>query len=89
MRKFFKLEQRILSIDKIMKRVKAAYDGLVKILVSVKEAAQTFIQSVEENKYYQKVKDFFSSGDADKFTQELEKTDKEAEELEKLWVCKK
>ena len=71
------------KIDKIMKRVKAAYDGLVKILVSVKEAAQTFIQSVEENKYYQKVKDFFSSGDADKFTQELEKTDKEAEELEK------
>ena len=37
------------KIDKIMKRVKAAYDGLVKILVSVKEAAQTFIQSVEEN----------------------------------------
>lgn len=70
-------------IDKIMKRVKAAYDALVKILVSVKEAAQSFIQSVEENKYYQKVRDFFSSGDADKFTQELEKTDKEAEELEK------
>ncbi len=71
------------KIDKIMKRVKAAYDALVKILVSVKEAAQTFIQSVEENKYYQKVKDFFSSGDADKFTSELEKTDKEAGELEK------
>ena len=71
------------KIDKIMKRVKAAYDALVKILVSIKEAAQTFIQSVEENKYYQKVRDFFSSGDADKFTQELEKTDKEAEELEK------
>ena len=71
------------KIDKIMKRVKAAYDAFVKILVSIKDAAQTFIQSVEENKYYQKVKDFFSSGDADKFTQELEKTDKEAEELEK------
>ena len=66
-----------------MKRVKAAYDSFVSILVSIKDAAQSFIQSVEENKYYQKVKDFFSSGDGDKFTQELEKTDKEAEELEK------
>ena len=71
------------KIDKIIKRVKAAYDSFVSILVSIKDAAQSFIQSVEENKYYQKVKDFFSSGDGDKFTQELEKTDKEAEELEK------
>tara|TARA_B100000424_G_scaffold246155_1_gene217598 strand:- start:1411 stop:2409 length:999 start_codon:yes stop_codon:yes gene_type:complete len=71
------------KIDKIMKRVKAAYDAFVKILVSIKDAAQTFIQSVEENKYYQKVRDFFSSGDADKFTSELEKTDREAGELEK------
>ena len=70
-------------IDKIIKRVKAAYDAFVKILVSIKEAAQTFIQSVEENKYYQKVRDFFSSGDGDKFTKDLEKTDKEAEDLEK------
>ena len=71
------------KIDKIIKRVKAAYDSFVSILVSIKDATQSFIQSVEENKYYQKVKDFFSSGDGDKFTQELEKTDKEAEELEK------
>ena len=71
------------KIDKIMKRVKAAYDSFVSILVSIKDAAQSFIQSVEENKYYQKVRDFFSSGDGDKFTQELEKTDREAEELEK------
>jgi len=71
------------KIDKIIKRVKAAYDSFVSILVSIKDAAQSFIQSVEENKYYQKVKDFFSSGDGDKFTQELQKTDKEAEELEK------
>ena len=71
------------KIDKIIKRVKAAYDSFVSILVSIKDAAQSFIQSVEENKYYQKVRDFFSSGDGDKFTQELQKTDKEAEELEK------
>ena len=69
-------------IDKIMKRVKAAYDTLVDILVSIKNAAQSFIQSIEENKYYQKVKDFFSSGDGDKFTQDLAKVDKEASELE-------
>ena len=73
----------IQRIDKIMKRVKAAYDSFVNILNSVKDAAQSFIQTVEENKYYQKVKDFFSSGDADKFTNELDKIDKEATELEK------
>lgn len=71
------------KIDKIMKRVKAAYDSFVSILVSVKDAAQSFIQAVEENKYYQKVKDFFSSGDGDKFKDELGKIDKEATELEK------
>ena len=70
-------------IDQIMKRVKAAYDTLVSILVSIKDAAQSFIQSVEENKYYQKVRDFFSSGDGDKFTEELGKVDKEASDLEK------
>ena len=70
-------------IDQIMKRVKAAYDTLVSILVSIKNAAQSFIQSIEENKYYQKVKDFFSSGDGDKFTEELGKVDKEASDLEK------
>ena len=73
----------IQRIDKIMKRVKAAYDSFVNILNSVKDAAQSFIQTVEENKYYQKVKDFFSSGDADEFTNELDKIDKEATELEK------
>ena len=66
-----------------MKRVKAAYDSFVGILVSIKNAAQSFIQAVEENKYYQKVKDFFSSGDGDKFTAEMGKIDKEATELEK------
>ena len=71
------------KIDKIMKRVKAAYNRLVSILVSIKNAAQSFIQAVEENKYYQKVKDFFSSGDGDKFTAEMGKIDKEATELEK------
>ena len=71
------------KIDKIMKRVKAAYDSFVSILVSIKDAAQSFIQSVEENKYYQKVRDFFSSGDGDKFTEELGKVDKEASDLEK------
>ena len=70
-------------IDQIMKRVKAAYDTLVSILVSIKNAAQSFIQSIEENKYYQKVKDFFSSGDGDKFTQDLAKVDKEASDLDK------
>ena len=70
-------------IDQIMKRVKAAYDTLVDILVSIKNAAQSFIQSIEENKYYQKVKDFFSSGDGDKFTQDLAKVDKEARDLDK------
>ena len=71
------------KIDKIIKRVKAAYDSFVSILVSIKDAAQSFIQSVEENKYYQKVRDFFSSGDGDKFTEELGKVDKEASDLEK------
>ena len=71
------------KIDKIMKRVKAAYDSFVGILVSIKNAAQSFIRTVEENKYYQKVKDFFSSGDGDKFTAEMGKIDKEATELEK------
>jgi len=73
----------IQRIDKIMKRVKAAYDSFVNILNSVKDAAQSFIQTVEENKYYQKVKDFFSSGDADKFANEVDNIDKEATELEK------